>query len=288
VTPFEYSFVCQDGHYYAVLINRNKRFNNGHIIVNGLNKPICSNRFEGSMAGKLKGKTALITGAGRGIGRATAIRFAEEGANLILLSRTRTELEETARDSEDKNVKVHWETVDLADRNRIDRFFDNIPKGFAPIDILINNAALFDKGLMSEYPADRLNSMLNVNLMAPFYLSQKFTALRHGKQGGSIVNISSYSGLYGVEKFPGFGAYNITKYALWGLTEILALEHKNIGLRVNQLTLSSVETGMFHQAFPNGGDPQLTMDEVTERILFLASDDSAPMTGQNIIMPPLD
>ncbi len=240
------------------------------------------------MEGKLKGKTALITGAGRGIGKATAIRFAEEGANLILLSRTQIELKETARECEDKDVKVYRETVDLADRNRIDRFFNNIPEGFPPIDILINNAALFDRGLTSEYAVDKLELMLKVNLMAPFYLSQKFTALRHGKHGGSIVNISSYSGLNGVEKFPGFGAYNITKYALWGLTEILALEHKDSGLRVNQLTLSSVETRMFHQAFPNGGDPQLTMDEVTEKILFLASDDSAPMTGQNIIMPPLD
>jgi NAD(P)-dependent dehydrogenase (short-subunit alcohol dehydrogenase family) len=240
------------------------------------------------MSGKLNGKTALITGAGRGIGKATAVKFAKEGANLVLLSRTKRELAETARECTDKNVKVHWETVDLADRDRINRFFGDIPDGFLPVDILINNAALFDRGLMSEYPAGNFELMLNVNLLAPFYLSQEFIKSRGKRQAGSIVNISSYSGLYGVEKFPGFGAYNISKYALWGLTEIMALENRNRGLRVNQLTLSSVDTGMFHQAFPDGGDAQLTMDEVTEKILFLASDDSAPLTGKNMILPPLD
>jgi NAD(P)-dependent dehydrogenase (short-subunit alcohol dehydrogenase family) len=240
------------------------------------------------MIRKLQGKTALITGAGRGIGKATAIRFAGEGVNLILLSRTQKELEETARICEAEDAKTYWVTLDLAIRNGIDRLFENIPGHFLPIDILINNAALFDRGLMNEYSADRFELMLKVNLLAPFYLSQKFVASRKGKAGGSIVNISSYSGLFGVHKFPGFGAYNITKYALWGLTEILALENENQGLRVNQITLSSVDTRMFHQAFPKGGVPQLTMDEVTEKILFLASDDSVPMTGRNIIMPPLD
>lgn len=238
--------------------------------------------------GKLQGKTALITGAGRGIGRATAILFSEQGANLILLSRNQEELEETSRICTANNVKVHREAVDLAQRSKIDGLFRNINGQFPQIDILINNAALFDRGLIVDYPIDRLEMMFKVNLYAPFYLAQKFIAARNGMRGGSIVNISSYSGLMGVEKFPGFGAYDITKYALWGLTEILAVENMDLGLRVNQLTLSSVDTAMFHQAFPDGGTPALTMQDVTAKILYLASDDSIPMTGQNVIMPPLE
>ncbi len=238
--------------------------------------------------GKLQGKTALITGAGRGIGRATAILFSEEGANLVLLSRNRSELEETATICTANNVKVHCEEIDLAQRSKIDGLFRNISDQFPQIDILINNAARFDRGLMSEFDLDRLELMLKVNLIAPFYLSQKFIVARNGLRGGSIVNISSYSGLMGVEKFPGFGAYDMTKYALWGLTEILAVENKDLGLRVNQLTISSVDTAMFRQAFPDGGKPALTMREVTAKILYLASDDSIPLTGQNEIMPPLE
>jgi len=233
---------------------------------------------------KLSGKSALITGAGRGVGRATAILFAEEGANLILIARTAGELEETERLCLKNSTNIFTRTIDLARESQIDNLIGKLPDDFTPIDILVNNASRFDSGPMSEYSIDDLKMMLQVNLLAPFYLSQKVIAMMNKETGGSIVNVSSFSGCFGVEKFPGFGAYNISKYALWGLTEILALEGKEKNIRVNQIAPSGVDTQMFREAVPPGVEPDLTPEEVARQILYLASDDSYPLTGANIMI----
>ena len=236
---------------------------------------------------KLTDKTAIITGAGRGIGKATAELFAREGANLILIARTAAELQNTADSCLRKNVQVVWKTADLAYREQIDELFDEIGKNFSRLDILINNAARFDRGRMTEFGIDRLQLMLDVNLIAPLYLAQKTIAMMNPEKGGTIVNISSYSGCFNVSKFPEFGAYNISKYALWGLTEILALENRDKNIRVNQLSPSGVDTWMLQQAMGSRVGAEFKPEEVAEKILYLACDDSAPMTGRNIMMPDI-
>ena len=233
---------------------------------------------------KLSGKTALVTGAGRGIGRATAIQFARNGADLIIIARTDSELQETKRLCGSEGASVVHKTVDLAVREQIDSLFEDIRRTHSKIDILINNAARFSAGLMHEYPIDDFRVMLETNLIAPFYLAQKVIPMMRKARGGVIVNVSSYSGCFGVEKFPGFGAYNISKYGLWGLTEILALENRRNSIRVNQISVSGADTEMFRRAVPPGVEPILTPEEVARQILYLASDDSAPLTGENIML----
>ena len=233
---------------------------------------------------KLKDKTALITGAGRGIGKAAAILFAQNGTNLVIASRTASELEETAQQCAQYDVEILSHPIDLSDLQQIDKLFDEIKSRFKLLDILINNAAMFDSGLIADYPIERFQAVLQVNLIAPYYLAQKSSAMMDSQKGGAIVNISSYSGCIGVEKFPGFGAYNISKYGLWGLTEILALELADRNIRVNQVSPSGVATRMFEQAVPPGVAADLLPEDVAKKILFLASADSVPMTGQNIMM----
>ena len=233
---------------------------------------------------KLTGKTALITGAGRGIGRATAILFAEHDANLILIARTAGELEETERLCLKDSTNIFTRTIDLAKESQIDNLMNKLPDDFTPIDILVNNASWFDSGPMSEYDINDLKMMLQVNVLAPFYLSQKVIAMMNKETRGCIVNVSSFSGCFGVKKFPGFGAYNISKYALWGLTEILALEGREKNIRVNQIAPSGVDTQMFRQAVPPGVEPDLSPEEVAGQILYLASDDSHPLSGANIMI----
>jgi NAD(P)-dependent dehydrogenase (short-subunit alcohol dehydrogenase family) len=232
---------------------------------------------------ELKGKTAFITGAGRGIGRATAQLFAREGADLILLSRTEIELEHTVKLCEAEGRMVYWRSVDLADLGQVDAFLTDLRKQVNRVDILINNASMFDKGPIDTYSLDKMRRMLGTNFIAPFYLAQQVIPMMDSKSGGAIVNISSLSGCVGPEKFPGFGAYNISKYALWGLTEILALENKSRNVRVNQISLGGVETAMFQQAFPHGAKAELQPEDVAEKILFLVSDDSGNMTGENVL-----
>lgn len=228
---------------------------------------------------KLTGKTALISGAGRGIGRATALLFAAEGADLALLSRTESELSETADLCRNSGVEVFSRPCDLGDLEQIYRFFDKLPQRFSAIDMLVNNAARFDKGLMTEYPVERFQQMMQANVNGTFYLTQK--AIGRMPVGGAILNISSLSGIVGFEKFPGFGAYNISKYALWGLTEILALELKERGIRVNQLAPSGVDTRMFHQAVPPGVESDIKPEHIAAEILRIIIE--TDFSGENIL-----
>ncbi|MGB5138712.1 MAG: SDR family oxidoreductase, partial [Candidatus Zixiibacteriota bacterium] len=148
----------------------------------------------------------------------------------------------------------------------------------------VNNAAILIKSLLAEYKPADFQAMLAINVTAPLLLSQKVLPMMIERGGGTIVNISSLSGCFGVQKFPGFGAYDMTKYALWGLTEMLALENMNNNIRVNQISLSGVDTQMMRSALPPGVKANLAAEQVAKHVLYLASDDSEPLTGENIIL----
>ncbi len=155
---------------------------------------------------KSVGKTALITGAGRGIGRATAMLFAREGYDLVLMARTAKQLVETASLCKDngRHVTVMSLALDLADRKQIDHCCAQIGERCETVDVLVNNAATFAFGLVSEFSLTDFHRVLEVNLIAPYYLSQKTVLSMSKRDGGAIVNVSSLSGCFGTAKFPGF------------------------------------------------------------------------------------
>lgn len=138
---------------------------------------------------------------------------------------------------------------------------------------------------MEELEEDLLEKMLSVNIKGSLHCCRSALELMRD-QGGSIINISSLSGVVGVEKFPGMGAYMISKYGLWGLTEILAVEWAKYGIRVNAVSPSGVDTEMFRTAFPDANAPMSPKD-IANVCLFLASDDSRAITGENIIVKGL-
>lgn len=236
------------------------------------------------MEKKLSGKTALITGAGRGIGRATAILFAQHGADVVLVSRTSDELYEVVDRCNEHEVRALIDPLNLANYKDVNFLFEMLSQLKVKVDILINNAATFRAGLIAEMPLSDFVETLQINLVAPFMLAHGIIPFLLAQGGGTIVNVSSLSGCFGVEKFPGFGAYNISKYGLWGLTEILALENRDRNIRINQISLSGVDTAMFREASPPGVEPDLTPAEVAAQILYLASADSFPLTGHNLIL----
>lgn len=233
---------------------------------------------------RLNGKTALVTGAGRGVGRAIALAFAAAGADLVLIARSTDELSSTAIECQATGVNVVAETVDLAEAPQINSLFDILIARGIKLDILINNAAILIKGNLEEYSVSDFQKMLAINVVAPLILSQKAIPMMKARSGGTIVNISSLSGCFGVQKFPGMGAYDTTKYALWGITEMLAIENMQYNIRVNQISLSAVDTAMFRAAAPPGIKAALFAEDVGKHVLYLASDDSAPLTGENIIL----
>ena len=219
----------------------------------------------------LGGKTALVSGAGRGVGRAIAESLAAAGADLVLIARSKDELSTTALECAKAGAKVIAETVDLAEPQQIDGLFSLLVSRGIKLDILVNNAAILIKNLIEEYELADFEKMIAVNVTAPLMLSRRAIPMMKERGGGTIVNISSLSGCFGVQKFPGFGAYDMTKYALWGLTEMLAIENMKYNIRVNQLSLSAVDTAMFRSAVPPGLKAALKAEEVGKHVVYLAS-----------------
>ncbi len=236
-----------------------------------------------TVSNPLAGKTALVTGASRGIGAQIAREFAARGADLIICARNGDALATTASACRESGANVFSATVDLSERESIDHFFRSIADRNLAIDCLVNNAAILIKNQMADYPLPDFELMMQVNVIAPLQLCQ--LAIPYLKRNsGTIVNISSLSGCVGVPKFKGLGAYNISKYSIWGLTEILALELAQDSIRVNQVSFAGVDTDMFRYAVGADARAPLTIEDAARHVVYLASPESAPLTGENIIL----
>ena len=234
------------------------------------------------MEQQLLDKKAVITGASRGIGRAVVELFVAHGAEVFCCARSREDLEDLKREVSGADGVVHIKAVDLALPEEIESFFDFVSEHTASLDTLVNSAGIFEKAKIEETSEAVFNRVMNLNLKAPLLVCRE--AINYLRKAGSatIVNISSLSGCFGLQKFPGFGSYDISKYGLWGLTEILALELAEYGIRVNQVSPSGVDTDMFRQASPPGMEPLLSPEDVARSVLYLACEQSSPLSGENL------
>jgi 3-oxoacyl-[acyl-carrier protein] reductase len=195
----------------------------------------------------------LITGAGRGIGAATARLLTEQGHTVLLVSRNRKQLEEVAAECNRLAGKEMAYPIpfDLSDLSDLEKEFISKVKALTPgIDGLINNAGQLINKPFTEVPAGAAKSLFDINFFVPAQLIRiclplmKDSALKH------IVNVSSMGGFQGSSKFPGLSYYSASKAALASLTECLAEELKETGIRINALALGSVQTEMLSEAFP--------------------------------------
>jgi NAD(P)-dependent dehydrogenase (short-subunit alcohol dehydrogenase family) len=231
----------------------------------------------------LSGKTALITGGGRGIGRATALLFAKNGANVVVCSKTRGEVDETAKLISSDGGRATALECDVSNENDVTRMFAEVKNKFGGLDILVNNAGVFALNLVENATLAEFNRVQSVNSGGVFLCCREaFKLMKAG--GGSIVNVSSLSGVKGAKKFPGFAAYCASKFAVVGLTEALAEEGKKHGIRVNVVCPGAVDTVMLDTAFPNV-QPRLSPGQVAEAILFLASPRSSAISGVSLELP---
>ena len=242
------------------------------------------------MERELAGRTALVTGATSGIGRATAERFAEAGARVALVGRDADALSEAAREVEARGGVALEIRADVTGEDDARRAVAETIERFETLDVLVNAAGIIGNGTVENTALADWDAMMNVNLRAVFHLMQ-LSAPHLAKRPGNIVNVSSVTGL---RAFPGVLAYCVSKAGVDQLTRCAALELAAQGVRVNAVNPGVVVTnvhrrgGMAEEAYasflerskgthPLGrvGDAR----EVAELIFFLASDRAAWITG---------
>lgn len=190
---------------------------------------------------ELKGKTALITGAGRGIGRAAAIALAREGVNIGLLGKTLSNLEKVTDELEEFNVNVSGAAADVADMDSVQHAVEHIRAELGPIDILINNAGIAKFGGFLELEPSEWEQMIKVNLMGTYYVTRAVLPEMIERKTGDIINVSSTAGQKGA---PLTSAYSASKFAVLGLTESLLMEVRKHNIRVTAMTPSTVATDL--------------------------------------------
>ncbi len=189
----------------------------------------------------LNGKTVLITGAGRGIGRATAIALAKEGVNLGLIGLNMSNLEKVAAELAQYDVKVSAATADVTDLESVTHAVEHIKSDLGPIDILINNAGIAKFGGFLELTPEEWEKIIQVNLMGVYNVTRVVLPGMIERKSGDIINISSSAGQKGA---PVTSAYSASKFAVLGLTESLMLEVRKHNIRVTALTPSTVVTDL--------------------------------------------
>lgn len=189
----------------------------------------------------LNGKTALITGAGRGIGRAIAIALAKEGINLGLIGLNMSNLEKVAAELAQFDVKISAATADVTDLESVTHAVEHIKSDLGPIDILINNAGIAKFGGFLDLSPEEWEKIIQVNLMGVYNVTRAVLPGMIERKSGDIINISSSAGQKGA---PVTSAYSASKFAVLGLTESLMLEVRKHNIRVTALTPSTVVTDL--------------------------------------------
>ncbi|MFA9560551.1 3-ketoacyl-ACP reductase [Evansella sp. AB-rgal1] len=205
---------------------------------------------------EITGKVALVTGAGRGIGKATAIALAKEGVHVGLLGLTSTNLEKVAEELKEFNVKTSIATADVGDLTSVTAAVEKIKSDLGPIDILINNAGTAKFGGFLDLTPEEWEKIIQVNLMGTYYVTRATLPDMIERKSGDIINISSTAGQKGA---PVTSAYSASKFGVLGLTESLMMEVRKHNIRVSALTPSTVATDLAIEQNLTDGNPEKVM-----------------------------
>jgi NAD(P)-dependent dehydrogenase (short-subunit alcohol dehydrogenase family) len=226
-------------------------------------------------ANRFKGTVALVTGGGRGIGRAIAIRLAAEGAAVAICSRTERELKDTVGEITRGYGEASYRVADLASAAAVRSLASHLRRRYSRIDILVNNASLLGpRRPIAEYPLKDWEAVLKVNLTAPFLLTQEVLRSMIPRRSGCILNITSSVGRRGRAHW---GGYSVSKFGLEGLTQILAEELREHRIRVMALNPEGTRTAMRAAAYPEEDPGRLPPPDAVARVALdlLLRDDMA-------------
>lgn len=225
----------------------------------------------------------VITGAGKGMGKATAEKFAEEGSNLFICARNEKELSETAKELEAKyNCKVYYFPADLSEKRSAQEFGRWILEKSSSIDILINNAGQFIPGSIYNEEDGLLEKMININLYAAYHLTRTLLPAMMDKKQGHIFNICSIAAL---KAYANGGSYSISKFALMGFSKNLREELKPHNIKVTAVYPGAVYTSSWY----GSGVPETRIMEASDiaNVIFSSSKLSPQACIEDIVIRPL-
>lgn len=245
---------------------------------------------------RLKNKVALITGAGSGIGRETAILFAKEGAHVIIADIDELRGRETALEIERNNGKAHFIKVDVTDENNVNQMANEIHTNYETIDILFNNAGISGVGQLHNIDLETWKKVFDVNVTGVFLVSKAILPIMMRNKGGSIINMSSCIAEIGLANRAPYAA---SKGAILSLTKSMQVDYAPYNIRVNALLPGTIYTPFVEDYLSKEPDPDAAITKIKKRqlngelgkpidvayaALYLASDESKFMMGAPLII----
>lgn len=234
---------------------------------------------------KLENRIAIITGGGRGIGRATALSFANEGADIVLAARTETEINSVAKEIKDMGRKALPIVTDVQLKSDVESMVNKAFTTFGKIDILVNNAGVAIHNPIPNIREEDWDLTMAVNLKGVFLCTQAVFSHMCEQEYGHIVNISSVSGKFG---HVNGGAYCASKFAVNGFTETTNNEGRQYGVKASVVCPGPVDTKMRRDNHPDDVIEHLTQPEdVADLILFLVTQSPRAHTLETVIRTPL-
>jgi NAD(P)-dependent dehydrogenase (short-subunit alcohol dehydrogenase family) len=225
---------------------------------------------------RLKDKVAIITGGGRGIGKAIALGFASEGAAVIVAARNQNEIASTVEEIRKLGVDCIDVVCDITKEDMVKNLMDAALNHFGKINILVNNAGVGGARPVYAIPLDSFLNIIQVNLVGTFLCTKYVWQPMKSSGGGSIINISSLGGLVG---YPLLSAYCASKWGQIGFTKSCAEEGKKVNIRVNSIAPGKADT-MIRSLVKEDKSKMLRAEDHISACVFLASDDSKFITGQ--------
>lgn len=219
---------------------------------------------------------AIVTGASRGIGRATALALAERGLDVVLLARSENALADVAREVEAKNVRALPLRCDVADPAQVEAATQRAQGELGAPLVVVNNAGIIHRALIHEMTLDAFREVLDVNLTAAFLVTRSVLPAMLGAGTGRIVHVASISSTLGTARA---AAYCASKWGLVGFMKSLAEELRNTGLATLAVLPGSVDTDMLTGS---GFEPQMTPEDVANTIVYAALDAPLAMNGSAI------